>query len=414
MPLVPAPRVSFDAGGSRYVLALESGALLRIEPAAEQALSAADRGLAVDPHVGETLEAAGLLVDPGFPAAPPDLRGVLPAARLVIPSARDLAGACAYTLSEAPSRPAPGAAKEAAGADPAGALRGLWRDAGGRRMVWVDVHLDGGQDMAARLGRIADVAHGLSVARGTACRLHGIGLPGDLADAVTAPLAERFGAVTVLATEPEAARGLRDRFPPLARLLSAAPGRVRARLVLGEGDVPAPSTFDRIVAEGFALVGHALTGVPGPGALEGFRAIFAAEAARFVVGGPLRSGLLAVLFRQIHRGESRVAPCGAGLTSRASDGAGGFRPCHRARPDAAADGFPRAGLPAACRDCVARPWCAGGCPHAASVLAGDPAGVAVERCAIVRGVVEEALRLYVTIEPGARKGLDRLDIEDLL
>lgn len=412
MPLVPAPRVSFDAGGSRYVLALESGALLRMEPAAERALSAAERGLAVDPHVGETLEAAGLLVDPGFPAAPPDLRGVLPAARLVIPSARDLAGACAYTFREAPSRPA--AATGSPGADPAGALRDLWRDAGGRRMVWVDVHLDAGGNMAPRLLRIADLAHDLSVERGVACRLHAIGLPDDVSDAVAALLAERFGAVTVLATEPEAAGGLHDRFPPLARLLSAAPGRVRARLVLGEGDVPALSTFDRLVAEGFVLVGHAVTGVPGPRAIEGFRVIFAAEAARFAGGGPLRSGLLAFLFRQIHRGESRVAACGAGLTSRALDGAGGLRPCHRSCSGAPADGVPRAGLPAACRDCVARPWCAGGCPHAASVLAGDPAGVAAGRCAIIRGVVEEALRLYVTIEAGAGKGLDRLDIEDLL
>ncbi|MBI1986745.1 MAG: SPASM domain-containing protein [Nitrospinae bacterium] len=143
-------------------------------------------------------------------------------------------------------------------------------------------------------------------------------------------------------------------------------------------------------------------------------------------GRPLPLSNLANLLRELHRGERRPYPCGAGLGLLGVGVDGEIYPCHRfaGSPDLSL-GRIEQGLDLGrqtaffqrvhstkraekCLECWIRYLCAGGCYFESYVRHGDPFAPNLDYCRWLAEWIEEGLRLYVALaenRPGILMGL---------
>lgn len=209
----------------------------------------------------------------------------------------------------------------------------------------------------------------------------------------------------------------------VARLL-AAPLRkpVGARVTVSAGNTDLARIYRHLHDEmGFSEVGFApVTAAPGsPQALSDaeLQKILAAmmSLGRDYVAATKRGQAhgfanMKHLMRDLAQGTRKLLPCGAGIGMLAATTEGELALCHRfAGSGTGTFGDVRTGvdlagmgaflesaqsLPAACRDCMARRLCAGGCYHEAFVQSGDPLAPTRSYCDFVRAWIEFGLQSY--------------------
>lgn len=143
------------------------------------------------------------------------------------------------------------------------------------------------------------------------------------------------------------------------------------------------------------------------------------------VGSPLPLSNLSNLLWELHRGERRPYPCGAGLGLLGVGADGEIYPCHRfagssdlslgrigqgvdlSRQAAFFQRVHRTRRTGRCSECWLRYLCAGGCYFESSVRYGDPFAPNLDYCRWLEAWIEEGLKVYVTLaqdQPSALVG----------
>ena len=132
------------------------------------------------------------------------------------------------------------------------------------------------------------------------------------------------------------------------------------------------------------------------------------------------------LLRELHQGVNKAHPCGAGLGLLGVSTEGELGLCHRfVESKSHTVGSVAAGIDEAartafleqahidqktdCRQCFARPLCAGGCYHEAHVRYGDATHANLHYCEWIRGFVDLGLRSYARISTSNPKFFARFD-----
>jgi uncharacterized protein len=198
---------------------------------------------------------------------------------------------------------------------------------------------------------------------------------------------------------------------------------IGARVTLTAGASPVPATYRFLTQElGFDEVGFApvTAGLGRTYALgeQGYERLLRefGELAEDYVAAAVRGEAhgfanLGDLLRELHQGVNKAHPCGAGLGLLGVSTEGELGLCHRfVESKSHAVGSVATGIDEAvrtafleqahidqktdCRQCFARPLCAGGCYHEAHVRYGDATRANLHYCEWIRGFVDLGLRSY--------------------
>jgi uncharacterized protein len=236
-------------------------------------------------------------------------------------------------------------------------------------------------------------------------------------------------------------RGSFDTIAPRIQKLVAANKQRRgrslgARVTLTAGAASVPSTYRYLTQElgfdevGFAPVTAGLGRAYALGEL-GYERLLRefGELAEDYVAAALANrdhgfANLGDLLRELHQGIQKAHPCGAGLGLLGVSTEGELGLCHRfVESKSHALGSVTAGIDQAartqflekahvdtktdCRQCFARPLCAGGCYHEAHVRYGDATVANLHYCEWIRGFVDLGLRTYARIHGTNPRFFDR-------
>jgi len=201
---------------------------------------------------------------------------------------------------------------------------------------------------------------------------------------------------------------------------------IGARVTLTAGAAPAAQTFRFLTQElGFDEVGFApvTAGLGREYALgeKGYERLLRefGELAEDYVAAAVRNedhgfANLGDLLRELHQGVNKAHPCGAGLGLLGVSTEGELGLCHRfVESKSHAVGTVATGIDEGtrttflerahvdqktdCRQCFARPLCAGGCYHEAHVRYGDATRANLHYCEWIRGFVDLGLATYARI-----------------